>query len=42
MTIAAGFYNALLKGDQPAIVVECLNGYRTKEKMPTNIGDYTV
>ena len=42
MTIAAGFYNALLKGDQPAIVVECLNGYRTKEQMPTNIGDYTV
>ena len=42
MTIAAGFYNALLKGDQPAIVVECLNGYRTKEQMPTNIGEYTV
>ena len=42
MTIAAGFYNALLKGDQPAIVVECLNGYRTKEQMPINIGDYTV
>ena len=42
MTIAAGFYNALLKGDQPAIVVECLNGYRTKEQMPTNIGDFTV
>ena len=42
MTIAAGFYNALLIGDQPAIVVECLNGYRTKEKMPNNIGDFTV
>ena len=42
MCKAAGFYNALLKGDQPAIVVECLNGYRTKEQMPTNIGDYTV
>ena len=42
MTIAAGFYNALLKGDQPAIVVECLNGYRSKEQMPTNIGEYTV
>ena len=42
MTIAAGFYNTLLKGDQPAIVVECLNGYRTKEKIPNNIGDFTV
>lgn len=42
MTIAAGFYNALLKGDQPAIVVECLNGYRTKEKIPNNIGEFTV
>ena len=42
MTIAAGFYNALLKGDQPAIVVECLNGYRSKEKTPNNIGEFTV
>tara|TARA_S200000501_G_scaffold54880_1_gene44915 strand:+ start:11231 stop:13627 length:2397 start_codon:yes stop_codon:yes gene_type:complete len=42
MTIAAGFYNALLKGDQPAIVIECLNGYRSKEKMPNNIGEFTV
>ena len=42
MTIAAGFYNALLKGDQPAIVVECLNGYRAKEKIPNNIGEFTV
>ena len=42
MTIAAGFYNTLLLGDQPAIVIECLNGYRTKEKMPKNIGDFTV
>tara|TARA_B100001287_G_scaffold205573_1_gene174664 strand:- start:776 stop:3172 length:2397 start_codon:yes stop_codon:yes gene_type:complete len=42
MTIAAGFYNALLKGDQPAIIVECLNGYRSKEKIPNNIGEYTV
>ena len=42
MTVAAGFYNALLLGDQPAIVVECLNGYRTKEKMPKNIGEFTV
>ena len=42
MTVAAGFYNTLLLGDQPAIVVECLNGYRSKEKMPKNIGEFTV
>ena len=42
MTIAAGFYNTLLEGDQPAIVVECLNGYRSKEKMPSNVGDYRL
>ncbi|WP_282135793.1 alpha-ketoacid dehydrogenase subunit alpha/beta [Seonamhaeicola maritimus] len=39
MTKAAGFYNTLLQGDDPAIVVECLNGYRLKEKMPNNLGD---
>jgi len=38
MTKAAGFYNTLLKGDDPAIVVECLNGYRLKEKLPNNLG----
>ena len=38
MTKAAGFYNTLLESDQPALVVECLNGYRLKEKKPTNIG----
>ncbi len=38
MTKAAGFYNTLLQGDDPAIVVECLNGYRLKEKMPNNLG----
>lgn len=38
MTKAAGFYNTLLKGDDPAIVIECLNGYRLKEKMPNNLG----
>ncbi len=38
MTKAAGFYNALLESDEPAIVVECLNGYRLKEKRPTNLG----
>ncbi|GAL81329.1 branched-chain alpha-keto acid dehydrogenase E2 component alpha subunit [Algibacter lectus] len=37
MTKAAGFYNTLLQGDDPAIVVECLNGYRLKEKMPSNL-----
>jgi len=40
MTKAAGFYNTLLESDEPAIVVECLNGYRLKEKMPTNIGEF--
>ena len=38
MTKAAGFYNTLLKGDDPAIVIECLNGYRLKEKLPNNLG----
>jgi pyruvate/2-oxoglutarate/acetoin dehydrogenase E1 component len=38
MTKAAGFYNTLLEGDQPAIVIECLNGYRLKEKKPNNLG----
>ena len=37
MTKAAGFYNTLLLGDDPAIVVECLNGYRLKEKLPNNL-----
>ncbi len=37
MTKAAGFYNTLLDSDEPAIVVECLNGYRLKEKMPVNL-----
>jgi pyruvate/2-oxoglutarate/acetoin dehydrogenase E1 component len=40
MTKAAGFYNTLLESDEPAIVIECLNGYRLKEKMPTNIGEF--
>ncbi|WOD43461.1 alpha-ketoacid dehydrogenase subunit alpha/beta [Hwangdonia lutea] len=39
MTKAAGFYNTLLQGDDPALVVECLNGYRLKEKMPNNLSD---
>lgn len=40
MTQAAGFYNALLECDEPALVVECLNGYRLKEKMPLNYGEF--
>ena len=40
MTKAAGFYNTLLQGDQPALVIECLNGYRLKEKLPTNLGEF--
>lgn len=42
MTQAAGFYNTLLQADEPALVVECLNGYRLKEDMPTNLGTFTV
>lgn len=42
LTEAAGFYNTLLKGDDPAIVIEPLNGYRLKEPQPTNIGDFTT
>nr|WP_315164143.1 thiamine pyrophosphate-dependent enzyme [uncultured Flavobacterium sp.] len=40
MTQAAGFYNALLECDEPALVIECLNGYRLKEKMPLNFGEF--
>src|SRR5690606_4266277 len=40
MTKAAGFYNTLLATDEPALIVECLNGYRLKEKMPSNLGDF--
>ena len=40
MTTAAGFYNLLLKSDDPALVIEPLNGYRTKEKRPSNIGEF--
>ncbi|MCB0100653.1 MAG: hypothetical protein KDD74_01315 [Anaerolineales bacterium] len=42
MTRAAGFYNTLLKADEPAIVIEVLNGYRVKERLPDNIGEITV
>ena len=42
MTQAAGMYNTLLRSDDPAIVIEVLNGYRTKEKLPSNVADFTV
>jgi 2-oxoisovalerate dehydrogenase E1 component len=42
MVQAAGFYNTLLKSDDPALIIECLNGYRLKEKLPDNIGEFTV
>lgn len=42
MTQAAGMYNTLLKSDDPAIVIECLNGYRLKERMPDNLSTFTV
>ena len=42
MTQAAGMYNTLLEGNDPAIVIECLNGYRLKEKVPNNMGEFRV
>jgi len=42
MTQAAGMYNTLLKSDDPAIVIECLNGYRLKERKPDNLGEFSV
>ena len=42
LTQAAGFYNTLLEGDEPAIVVESLNGYRLKEDKPTNLGEFRI
>jgi pyruvate/2-oxoglutarate/acetoin dehydrogenase E1 component len=42
MTQAAGMYNTLLRGDEPALVIESLNGYRLKEKLPSNVGEFTV
>jgi pyruvate/2-oxoglutarate/acetoin dehydrogenase E1 component/TPP-dependent pyruvate/acetoin dehydrogenase alpha subunit len=42
MTQAAGMYNTLLQADEPALVVECLNGYRSKEPMPSNIGEFRI
>jgi pyruvate/2-oxoglutarate/acetoin dehydrogenase E1 component/TPP-dependent pyruvate/acetoin dehydrogenase alpha subunit len=42
LTQSAGFYNTLLQGDDPGIVIEPLNGYRTKENIPSNLGEFTV
>ena len=42
MQQAAGMYNTLLQSDDPALVIECLNGYRSKELMPANLGEFTV
>ncbi|MFT5800616.1 MAG: pyruvate/2-oxoglutarate/acetoin dehydrogenase E1 component, partial [Nonlabens sp.] len=42
MTQAAGMYSTLLQANDPAIVIECLNGYRLKEKMPDNLSEFTV
>jgi pyruvate/2-oxoglutarate/acetoin dehydrogenase E1 component len=42
MTQAAGFYNTMLQSDDPALLIECLNGYRLKEKLPDNIDTFTV
>jgi len=40
MTKAAGFYNTMLQADEPALIIECLNGYRLKERMPNNLGEF--
>ncbi|MDQ6845186.1 MAG: transketolase, partial [Bacteroidota bacterium] len=42
MVQAVGMYNTLLQSNDPAIMIECLNGYRLKEKLPTNLIEYTV
>lgn len=42
MTQAAGFYNTMLQSDDPCLIIECLNGYRLKEKLPDNIGEFKV
>ena len=42
MTQAAGFYNTMLKSDDPGIIIECLNGYRLKEKQPDNLSEFNV
>lgn len=42
MTQAAGFYNTMLASDDPALIIECLNGYRLKEKLPSNVGTFKL
>ena len=42
MVQAVGMYNTLMQSDDPAVVIECLNGYRRREDVPSNIGEYTV
>jgi 2-oxoisovalerate dehydrogenase E1 component len=42
MTVASGFYNTLLQADEPALIIEPLNGYRLKEKQPANFGEYRI
>lgn len=42
MTKAAGFYNTLMRSDEPAVVIENLNGYRLKERIPSNLGEFTT
>jgi len=42
MTQAAGFYNTMLQADDPCLIIECLNGYRLKEKLPDNIGEFAL
>jgi len=42
MTQAAGFYNTMLRSDDPSVIIECLNGYRLKERLPDNIGEFAI
>ena len=42
MVQAAGMYNTLLQSNDPALIIECLNGYRLKEKFPSNLLEFTV
>ena len=42
MTQAAGFYNTLMKAEEPALVIEVLNGYRLRERLPDNVGEFTL
>jgi pyruvate/2-oxoglutarate/acetoin dehydrogenase E1 component len=42
MVQAAGMYNTLLQSNDPGLIIECLNGYRLKEKLPANLGEYTI